>query len=157
MSIKTLERFESVNLYFIHESQEVIEDDSPSLSLTFTIAERRAIYEFFSSEREAQNYIQSVREKYMSKNPTLKLIISGPRFERGGSWLEGSVEHHFAHSFEINHSVELQSIPTAELSKSIESLLNNPERRITKDERKVTPTYQNLKMPKPDFDKIVLL
>ena len=157
MSSTNIERFESVNLYLIHESQKVIEVDSPHPSLDFTIAERRSIYEFFPSEMEAQNYIQSVRENYMLKNPTLKLITSGPRFEREGSWLEGSVEHHFAHSFEIKHSVELQSIPTAELSESIESLLNNPERRITKDNRKVSPTYQNLKMPKPDFDKIVLL
>jgi len=154
--MRNLETFESVNLYFVRETQEVIEVDSPVPSLDFTIAEKRSIYEFFPSEIEAQNYIQRLREGYISKNHTLKLITSGPRFERSGSWLDGSVEHHFAHSFEINHSVECQSIPTSKLSGDIQRLLKSPKRRILKDDRAIPPTYLNLKIPKPDFDRIVL-
>tara|TARA_Y100000296_G_scaffold85746_1_gene122729 strand:+ start:941 stop:1405 length:465 start_codon:yes stop_codon:yes gene_type:complete len=153
--MKTLERFEGVKLYSVKEAQLVIEVDSHVPSLDFTIAEKRAIYEFFPSEAEAQNYIQSLREGYMSKNPTLQLITKGPRFEKEGSWLDGIVEHHFAHSFEINHSVKYQTLPLSELSKNIEALLNNPERRIIMDKRN-SPDYCSPKIPKPNFDKIVL-
>jgi len=155
MKIEAPERFESVNLYLILETQVVTEIDSPVPSLDFTIAEKRTIYEFFPSEAEAQKYIQSLRLRYISKNQTLKLITSGSRFERGGSWLDGRVDHHFAHTFEINHSVECQNIPVSELSEGIEKQLKNPQRRILKDERGIHPFY-NVGTPTPDFSRIVL-
>ena len=55
MRIKTLERFESVNLYSILESQLVIEIDRPVPSLDFTIAEKRAIYEFFPLKQKHES------------------------------------------------------------------------------------------------------
>ena len=55
MRIKTLERFESVNLYSILESQLVIEIDRPVPSLDFTIAEKRAIYEFFTLKQKHES------------------------------------------------------------------------------------------------------
>ncbi len=152
----SLERFESVNLYSIGETQLVIELDSPAIGTEFIIAKREAVYEFFPSEGEAQRHIRVLRERYQSENPTLQLKTEGPRFERSGSWLEGEVNHQYAHAFEINHSVNCQTLPSSELLEDLEILLNNPKRRILKDERNHPNFPEYLKIPKPDFDKIIL-
>jgi len=158
MKTVVLERFESVNLYYICETQYVTELDSPAIGTTFTIAKRQSLYEFFSSRKEAQEYIRRLRKEYMSKNPTLKLIsrrsFIDPR--RRIFALEGKVNHDYSHVFEIRHFIDCKTMPLSMLPENIEDFLNNPRRRIVEDRRDPTPFPAYLEMPKPDFSKIVL-
>jgi hypothetical protein len=156
VALQGLETFESVNLYAIEEVQLIIEHDSPAPGAMFTIAEKRAIYEFFPSEAEARKHIQNLRERYQRKNPTLKLITKGPVFEESGPWLAGRVDHKFSHSFKIYHSVEYQVLPTSGLPKNLETLLNNPRRRIIEDMRDYPRYPAFAEIPEPDWDKISL-
>ena len=132
--LEDLERFEMTKLYIVSECQAVVELDSPAPGCERTVATRVVVYEFFSSEKRAQEYIQRVRENYLSGNRTLKLVETGPRAEESGPWLTGQVDHHYSHDFEITHHINSQSLPTSELPGDLESLLNNPKKRVINGE-----------------------
>ena len=151
MAIANLERFESVNLYSIHESQKVIELDSPALGCESTIVDRKSVYEFFHSQREAQRHIKALRKRYMIENLSLKVR----KTREADFMLVGDVDHIYAHYFQIIHSTACQSIPILNLPENFEELLHTPRRRIVKAERTPTEFSHYLTTLRVDFDKIV--
>ena len=153
METSVLQRVERFVLYSISEYQEVTELDSPAPGLTSQIATKIANYEFFLSEENAEEYLADLRAEYSKRNNTLKL----KKIDRE-SFLDGQLEHKYAHSFEIHHAVTSKEMLVQELPENLEELLRLPRRVITLDKRDDPHNHSHgfLKHYDEDLAKIVL-
>ncbi|MEK6841651.1 MAG: hypothetical protein AABX91_00680 [Nanoarchaeota archaeon] len=128
METSTLQRVEKFVLYSVLEKQIVTELDSPAPGLTSQIASRTAVYDFFSSQERAQEYLESIRTDFMGRNNTLKLKTVDQQ-----SFLDGHLDYKYAHTFEVYHTVTSKEMLAQKLPENLEELLASPRRQIAMD------------------------